>query len=82
MEDFKIRTYGWQELAILYAPDLTPESAGKRLSSWIRFNPKTYARVARIGMEKGTTGSHPASSTYHHPVPRRAVISTYPSQDG
>ena len=71
MEDFKIRTYGWQELAILYAPDLTPESAGKRLSSWIRFNP-----------EKGTTGSHPASSTDHHPVPRRTVISTYPPQDG
>ena len=40
MENFKTRTYGWQELAILYAPDLTPESAGKRLSSWIRFNPK------------------------------------------
>ena len=40
MGNFKIRTYGWQELAILYAPDLTPESAGKRLSSWIRFNPK------------------------------------------
>ena len=75
MENFKIRTYGWQELAILYAPDLTPESAGKRLSSWIRFNPK-------LTHELRTTGSHPASSTYHHPVPRRAVISTYPSQDG
>lgn len=65
MEDFKIRTYGWQ--------------AFKQLDT---FQSKTYARVARIGMEKGTTGSHPASSTYHHPVPRRAVISTYPPQDG
>ena len=82
MENFKIRTYGWQELAILYAPDLTPESAGKRLSSWIRFNPKLTHELQESGWKKGTTGSHPASSTYHHPVPRRAVISTYPSQDG
>lgn len=53
MEDFKIRTYGWQELAILYAPDLTPESAGKRLSSWIRFNPKLTHELQESGLKKG-----------------------------
>lgn len=53
MEDFKIRTYGWQELAILYAPDLTPESAGKRLSSWIRFNPKLTHELQESGWQKG-----------------------------
>lgn len=53
MEDFKIRTYGWQELAILYAPDLTPESAGKRLSSWIRFNPKLTHELQESGWKKG-----------------------------
>lgn len=53
MEDFKIRTYGWQELAILYALDLTPESAGKRLSSWIRFNPKLTHELQESGWKKG-----------------------------
>ena len=53
MENFKIRTYGWQELAILYAPDLTPESAGKRLSSWIRFNPKLTHELQELGWKKG-----------------------------
>lgn len=53
MENFKIRTYGWQELAILYAPDLTPESAGKRLSSWIRFNPKLTHELQESGWKKG-----------------------------
>ena len=53
MENFKIRTYGWQELAIPYAPDLTPESAGKRLSSWIRFNPKLTHELQESGWKKG-----------------------------
>lgn len=53
MENFKIRAYGWQELAILYAPDLTPESAGKRLSSWIRFNPKLTHELQESGWKKG-----------------------------
>ena len=53
MEDFKIRSYGWQELAILYAPALTPESAGKRLSSWIRFNPKLTHELQESGWKKG-----------------------------
>ena len=52
MENFKIRTYGWQELAILYAPDLTPESAGKRLSSWIRFNPKLTHELQESGWKR------------------------------
>ena len=36
INSFEIRSYGWQELAILYAPDLTPESAAKRLSTWVQ----------------------------------------------
>ena len=39
INSFEIRSYGWQELAILYAPDLTPESAAKRLSTWVQINP-------------------------------------------
>ena len=32
VNEFEIRSYGWQELAVLYGPDLMPESAGKRLA--------------------------------------------------
>ncbi len=53
MEVFKIKAYGWQELAILYAPDLTPESAGKRLSNWVRFNPKLTRELQETGWKKG-----------------------------
>ncbi len=53
MEVFKIKAYGWQELAILYAPDLTPESAGKRLSNWVRFNTKLTRELQETGWKKG-----------------------------
>lgn len=52
-DKFKTKTYGWQELAILYAPDLTPESAGKRLSAWVRFNQDLYHALEQIGWRKG-----------------------------
>ena len=35
MNEFEVRSYGWQELAVLYGPDLMPASAGKRLSKWV-----------------------------------------------
>ena len=31
LNEFEVRSYGWQELAVLYGPDLMPASAGKRL---------------------------------------------------
>ena len=39
VNEFEIRSYGWQELAVLYGPDLMPESAGKRLSKWVGADP-------------------------------------------
>ena len=36
MTDFIIRAYGWQELAIEYAPDLTPESVDPAPSGYHR----------------------------------------------
>ena len=30
LNEFEVRSYGWQELAVLYGPDLMPASAGKR----------------------------------------------------
>lgn len=51
--DFKFRTYGWQELAILYAPELTSESAGKRLSKWVAYNPQLTEALQCAGWRKG-----------------------------
>ena len=39
LNEFEVRSYGWQELAVLYGPDLMPASAGKRLSSWMGGKP-------------------------------------------
>ena len=53
INNFEIRSYGWQELAILYAPDLTPESAAKRLSTWVQINPTLLTTLEASGWRKG-----------------------------
>ena len=53
MTDFIIRAYGWQELAIGYAPDLTPESAAKRLSAWVAYNKALVRALEETGWRKG-----------------------------
>ena len=35
MNEFEVRSYGGQELAVFYGLDLMPASAGKRLSKWV-----------------------------------------------
>ena len=40
MNEFEVRSYGWQELAVLYGSDLMSVSAGKRLSKWVGVNPE------------------------------------------
>ncbi len=37
--EFRIRTYGWQELACLYNPGVTPHTAVKKLKSWVEESP-------------------------------------------
>lgn len=51
---FKTKGYGWQELAVLYAPGLTPHSASKRLTKWVIINKELYDRLVRSGWLKGT----------------------------
>ena len=34
LNEFEVRSYGGQELAVFYGLDLMPASAGKRLSKW------------------------------------------------
>lgn len=50
----QLRTYGWQELAILYAPGLTPHSASKRLTRWVVINKNLYEDLIRSEWVKGT----------------------------
>lgn len=52
-EKFELKTFGWQELAILYAPGLKPHSASKRLTKWIIVNKELYDRLIRSGWIKG-----------------------------
>ena len=39
-ETFTIRAYGKSELAMLYFPHLSKESALKRFKEWLRINPR------------------------------------------
>ena len=40
MKAFRIRSYGKSELAMLYFPNLTQETASKKLRGWLRINPR------------------------------------------
>lgn len=51
---FRIKSYGWQELAQLYNPDVLPLSAVKRLSLWINHNPALKKELTAHGWTKGT----------------------------
>ena len=52
-EIFKIKSYGWQELAILYAPGVTPRSATRRLSLWVMNNSDLAENLKKKGWRKG-----------------------------
>lgn len=55
MEDtFKIRSYGFQELATLYLPNIQPRSASMRLRAWIDRNPELKNHLKSIGFIKGS----------------------------
>lgn len=52
-EQFKLKAYGWQELAILYAPCITPRAATRRLTLWVINNPHLSDILKRNGWVKG-----------------------------
>jgi hypothetical protein len=61
MEDtFKIRSYGFGELAHLYLPNILRNSATRRLRSWIRHNPKLSEELIRLGYSENTRLLTPA----------------------
>lgn len=47
------KSYSLKELALLYGPDLKPESAGKRFAIWIKSNTSLYLELQRNGWKKG-----------------------------
>ncbi len=49
---FRIKTYGFGELAQLYLPDATPMSASNRLRVWIRRNKTLTEKLHNLGYVK------------------------------
>lgn len=49
---FKVRPMSKMELAMLYAPNLTPQGAVNRLMDWIRHNPELTESLLRTGYRK------------------------------
>lgn len=48
-DEFKVRTYGRTELALLYSPELNPESAFRRLKRWIIRSPQLSEQFVHQG---------------------------------
>ncbi len=52
MDNFKIRAYGLQELAMLYFPNSTPQSASNQLKKWMKKEP-LQAKLLDAGYTSG-----------------------------
>lgn len=57
---FKLREYGRMELAQAYCPDIAPESAWKKLRSWIELSPGLAERLRALGYDGHTRSFTPA----------------------
>ena len=53
MNEFEVRSYGGEELAVLCGSDLMSVSAGKRLSQWVGVNPELKTELQGNGWRKG-----------------------------
>lgn len=52
-KEFKIRSYGLQELAVRYFPHCSPKSASQQLKRWIKRAPRLAARLREAGYRPG-----------------------------
>lgn len=52
-EKFKIKSYGYGELAMLYFPNSTKKSASNQLRRWIKMNEKLKNKLMISGYKPG-----------------------------
>lgn len=52
-EQFKIKSYGYGELAMLYFPNSTKKSASNQLRRWIKMNEKLKNKLMISGYKPG-----------------------------
>ena len=52
-EPFKIRTYGFGELAQLYFPNITKKSASAQLRRWIKMSKAVMPILINLGYKPG-----------------------------
>ncbi len=50
-EPFRIRAYGFRELAQLYLPNIKPHSASLRLKAWIDGSPGLLEKLTGLGFK-------------------------------
>ena len=50
-EQFKIRSYGYGELALLYFPNSNKRSASTQLGRWLRQNAKLKIQLLKLGYQ-------------------------------
>lgn len=61
MEDkFKIKSYGYGELAQMYFPNISKKSASAQLRRWIRLNSTVLPMLQTIGYKPGNRLLTPA----------------------
>ena len=54
MDDkFKIKSYGFGELAQMYFPTITKKSASAQLRKWIKFSERTNSRLIQNDYKSG-----------------------------
>lgn len=53
-KQFKIKSYGWQELAMCYSPGILPKSASRRLKRWVMHSAETVQRLIALGWKVGS----------------------------
>jgi len=49
---FRTRTYGYNELATLYSPDVTTQAAVKRLTRWLEQHPSLRSELEQTGWQR------------------------------
>lgn len=59
-EIFKVRAYGYGELAQLYFPNISKKSASAQLRRWIRLSKKALPLLLNLGYKSGNRLLTPA----------------------